>query len=91
MVEPCPITSYYSDYGTGDNTVYKHFTSYLIDFGSPNPSSRVSDIYRNKVRPIIYSATNINFSSFKATLVTPPFSYYYMGVGLECDTDYIHI
>ena len=59
LVETCPIQNIYA--GSGDPFSYTHFCSYMIDFGSPNPSTRASDIYRNRMHPIIYSGTNITF------------------------------
>jgi len=62
LVETCPAQPYYVDidnYGY----VYTHFCSFIIDFGVPNPSTRVSNIYRTRNRPIIYSSSIINFEN----------------------------
>ena len=42
-----------------DDNVY----SYIIDFGCPNPSTKISNIYRDKKRPIIYSSQDISITS----------------------------
>ena len=66
LIETCPKQNFYYDEGINTSNIYCHYASYIIDFGSPNPSSRTSDIYRNKIRPIIYSATDIIFNDFNA-------------------------
>jgi hypothetical protein len=66
LVETCPKQIFYSDEGTNDSTIYCHYTSFVIDFGSPNPSTRTSNIYRNRIRPIIYSSSDITYNNFDA-------------------------